>query len=170
MTTTQEEVRFRSRLSARALVGGTLISLSSMMLLMMLAGALDLWNIDSLPVYRLTPIFWLWSGVSWVVSIFVGALTAGMISRPFVRKDALLNSVLVWASVSVLVRLGFMLGAGQNATAGIAHIPTEILWGLFGANVAALAASVLAGSFAFESERKTVEHEAKGEIPMARAA
>jgi hypothetical protein len=150
------KIVFSSRLSSRAVVGGTLSALSIMLLLMMLAGGLRLWQFN---LYELTTLgagFWVWASASWVLSLYISGYLSSMASRSITARDGILHGVVTWASASVFGCIFLAIVTNKIINGEMSQL---IFWGAFIGNILAVGASIMGGVQGAhdESEAEVVE-------------
>jgi hypothetical protein len=142
---TRSHFDFPSRISARAIVAGTVSSLALMVLFTALGGALGLWHFDLAEMPDIGGGFLTFSLVAWAVSIFVSGFVAAFAGRAESVKEGALHGFVTWAAACI-VGCGFLaIASGMVVGGGLAHASSTMLWGAFLGDLAALGAGIWGG-------------------------
>ena len=161
MSTSQ--VFFSSRLSARAIVAGTLSTFAIMVALMTLAGGFGIWKFDLTEIPNLGAGFWGWAFLSWIFSLYVSGYVVAVASRSISIRDGALHGFVTWASACVTGCLFMVAAATGRLFDGFsyAEMPKVLFWGLFISEVLALGGAVLGGIQGANGEMLAEEEEEK---------
>jgi hypothetical protein len=156
-------VDLASRLSARGVIAGAIISAAVLSLVMLLGGALRIWSFTPGVGMSSRAGFGIWFLVSWVIGTFVGAYAASLIARASGRADGLLHGLATWATSWLLVRFASMMGMLElRLSMGASR--TGLLWAAFLIDAAALCAGLLGGISGARAEAKAEEAEPKAYV------
>lgn len=152
-----EQVFLTSRLSARAIIAGTLSTFALMILLMILAGGFGLWTFNLSELSQASTTFWVWAFLAWTISLYISGFVASISSRSVTRRDGALHGFITWASACVLGCIFLAVTAGSMFTT--MTIPQ--FWGSFVGDTIALGAAVLGGIQSSKGELKAEDREEK---------
>ncbi|MBK8204954.1 MAG: hypothetical protein IPK68_22520 [Bdellovibrionales bacterium] len=152
-----EQVFLTSRLSARAIVAGTLSTFALMILLMILAGGFGLWTFNFSELSQASTAFWVWAFVAWTISLYISGYVASISSRSITRRDGALHGFITWASACVLGCLFLAVAAGSM----LATMTPTMFWGSFLGDAIALGAAVLGGIQGSRGELQAEDREEK---------
>lgn len=156
---------FSSRLSARAIVAGTILVFAQMILFLSIVGAFGLWRYDFTNMSQLGLGFYFLAYTAWIVSLFVGGCVAAFVSRSASPLDGALHGLVLWASacVSGCLFLAMMTGSVFGGFLS-GETTTGTLWGVFLVNVVALSASIIGGYAGSRAEAKAESTEEKPRV------
>lgn len=152
-----EQVFLTSRLSARAIIAGTLSTFALMILLMILAGGFGLWTFNLSELSQASTAFWIWSFAAWTISLYISGFVASISSRSITRRDGALHGFVTWTSACVLGCLFLAVAAGGM----LSTMTIPQFWGSFVGDAIALSAAVLGGIQGSKRELKAEDREEK---------
>jgi hypothetical protein len=145
---------FPSRIGVRAVGAGLLVTFSITLLSLLLAGGMGIWRLDMYEVPRLGPAFWLWSFLSWGLSVYAGGYVAALVSRSNTQLDGAIHGLLVWAASCFVGSLLLLVAAGSQLSGIPEKFTAPILWGFFVADLTALAMGIFGGTAGATSESR----------------
>lgn len=144
-----------SRLSARGIIAGILVTLVVFSFLMVIAGGFGLWSfgpLDAAAVERMSPGVGIWAAIAWPISNLIGGFVASASSFSPARRGGLLEGVATWAGSFLLgvflACLWYMSAiesrlATPDAFIGVSSIGAS--WGIFFSMIFAFVAAVYGG-------------------------
>lgn len=101
----QGQIDFPSRISARAVLAGTTITIVLFSLFLALGGGLGLLPagpvVDSEAIRSAGTGLIVWGSLSWIAAAFIGAYVAAVSARATSRDDGLLHGATTWATACV---------------------------------------------------------------------
>jgi hypothetical protein len=160
---------FRSRIGARAVGAGAIVTLTLAGVLMLLGGGFGLMPsgpITAESLHHMGAGVGLWSGISWVIAAYVGGYLASVISRSMSRRDGALHGVVTWAVASTFT--GFLAWARIIAALAVGLVTTDaveamrspaMFLGLFFFCALSLFAALFGGVAGARSEYKAATRE-----------
>ena len=155
-------IDFSSRISARAVIAGVAIGLSTMTLFMLLAGGFELWKFRMSEIPRLETSFWIWAFASWILSISLGAFVASIASRSITRRDALLQAITTWAVACISGCVILAMGTGQLFDFASDTGTRGMYWFAFFGDFFALTGALFAGNLGYLLEMREVKQKREG--------
>jgi hypothetical protein len=161
---------FASRLSARSVIGGVVVTLAVFGVLMTLGGGLGLWSLGRLEATegpRLGAGLAVWAVVSWVLSALLGGFVAALSARSPLRRDGLLQGLVTWAGAcllgGILACVWFMsaISSGLLSPWLVEGLRGPgVMWAFFIADALAVVAALFGGLLGARLEARRFEPEA----------
>lgn len=154
----EARVDLASRISARAIVSGTLVALAGLGLLLAMIGIYA----QPFGVHAVEHLgfgTYLWAFLSWLAAICAGTFVAVRVGRARRPRDGALYGVVTWAAAcvtgAVLLCTWYMAAVGVGIVTpafGEALLRQDTFAGFFAADIVALAGAFLTGTLAARTE------------------
>ncbi|MGE4134052.1 MAG: hypothetical protein AB7F86_20625 [Bdellovibrionales bacterium] len=149
---------FPSRVSARAVLMGTISTFALMMILLILGAV---WNPDLLELSQTGFGFWIWAFVAWSISLYVSAYVAAAVGRSVTGRDGAYHGFAIWANTCLLGCGFFALVTGRLLGILPEGASSSTLFGIFLGDAIAMGAALLGGANGAASESRVEASEAK---------
>jgi hypothetical protein len=167
---------FPTRISSRAIIGGTLVALAVNLVIMIFGGAIGIsGHPRAVPFGPATEIGY---GICFILALclgaFIGGWTAAASSRSSEPRDGILHALITWAAI-VIANSFFMTGLYARTAlylvggrVEISKVAAEIgLWGTFIAFVLTVACAIGGGLLGVMGERRASSPERR-RVPQER--
>lgn len=154
-------IDFPSRLSARAIVAGTISVYAVMILFMALAGALGLWRFEFAELPQAGAGFWIFAFLAWIVSLYISGYVAAIIGRAVNARDGAVHGFITWGSACVFGCGLLTLIAGRVFGGMLIEFTVGMYWGVFIGDLLAVGAAIYGGVRASRIEAKVEQAEEK---------
>lgn len=164
-------VEFPSRVSARAIAAGTLVTFACTGLLLCIMGGLGLWEMSATDIVRVSEGFWVCSMISWILSCYAGGYVASVCSRSSTIRTGVSHGLITWASTAVLGAL-FLVWARNRFYSGFipGDMTNGMFWGMAIGDILALCAAGF-GSYQGAADEARPSHRGeRGDRELRRVA
>lgn len=164
---TRSQIDFSSRISVRALASGVVATLALMILFATLGDGLGIWHLDLGELPEMGGGFWTFAFLAWIISTYIGAIVAAVVSRSESPKDGVLHGLMTWAG-ACLAGCGLLaFFTGLPVGGALTHASRGMFWGSFVSDLIALAAGILGGMNGAQYEAKTIAPDERAERTKA---
>ena len=157
------QVDFPSRLSVRAVIAGSLATLSMMILLFSLAGGVGLWSFGLSRVSTQDIGFWMCAFGAWILSLFISSYVTAFASRSATGRNGALHGFVLWASSSFLAWAVATMSTERYFLDLIENLTPQMLLAFFAGDLLALGAALSGGLMAAAYEANLNPKEAQSQ-------
>lgn len=152
----RNQSNFISRIGVRAVVAGTLLTISLTFLLMTLVAAMGFWNFRINDIPNMSSGYWFMAMLAWAISSFAGGFVASIASRSESNADGILNGVTAISASYVAIGVGAIIFAPYALESTLAAATPQMFLQSFVGDAMGFVFGALGGLTGVSYERRLV--------------